>query len=427
MNKRRRSRCVLGFGAAVGWVWALAPAWTTLAQQPDPDPAGRVVFHDDFSGNQLERGQWVIAKGARLAPRDGIVLRQPARGRAVLRSRTVPLDDAGSAVLFLAIECESPHDPGVLTVEYRDFSRAWRELTAIAADSSNAVQHETLVLPPNALHGRFAVRFRVDSEFPNAGWRLLDVRIESFANRGILSVSVDGDASEPVSVMIADGKPATEMTPFVWAVPLGERVRVVAPPRQDREVFDHWIVNDRPVRDRSFSDPVDDQVFAEAHYQSPGRRARTAFVYVDAAFAGQVAVDLALGGAPPYATDTAPYAREVLVGEQLRVSAPARTDGQVFRRWVVDGRPVAGSEPVLTLDVTGDVQLVAEYLLVGDMNADGVIDEFDVDAFSLALADPQAYAERFPDIDPFTVGDMNADGRLDEADVDPFVRLFFDR
>lgn len=53
------------------------------------------------------------------------------------------------------------------------------------------------------------------------------------------------------------------------------------------------------------------------------------------------------------------------------------------------------------------------------LNCDGAFDGADIDPFFLALADPNAYATRFPDCDRM-LGDMNGDNSVDGADIDPF-------
>lgn len=56
----------------------------------------------------------------------------------------------------------------------------------------------------------------------------------------------------------------------------------------------------------------------------------------------------------------------------------------------------------------------------GDMNCDGVVNNFDIDPFVLALTDPGAYALQYPDCDAAN-GDVNGDGVLNNFDIDPFV------
>ena len=61
----------------------------------------------------------------------------------------------------------------------------------------------------------------------------------------------------------------------------------------------------------------------------------------------------------------------------------------------------------------------------GDMNADGVIDANDIEAFILALFDPAAYEQRYPDIPRVAIGDMNLDGVLNTGDIEGFIGALF--
>lgn len=58
----------------------------------------------------------------------------------------------------------------------------------------------------------------------------------------------------------------------------------------------------------------------------------------------------------------------------------------------------------------------------GDANCDGHVDNFDIDPFTLALTDPAAYAEAFPNCDLRNC-DANGDGEVNNFDIDPFVLL----
>jgi len=60
--------------------------------------------------------------------------------------------------------------------------------------------------------------------------------------------------------------------------------------------------------------------------------------------------------------------------------------------------------------------------LPGDMNCDGEVTFDDIDPFVLALIDPEAYTEAFPDCD-LNNADANNDGEIDFDDIDPFVLL----
>lgn len=57
----------------------------------------------------------------------------------------------------------------------------------------------------------------------------------------------------------------------------------------------------------------------------------------------------------------------------------------------------------------------------GDCDCDGVLTNFDIDPFVLALQDPAAYAAQFPDCAAACVADVNRDGAVNNFDLDPFV------
>lgn len=56
----------------------------------------------------------------------------------------------------------------------------------------------------------------------------------------------------------------------------------------------------------------------------------------------------------------------------------------------------------------------------GDLNCDGHVTNFDIDAFVLALVQPAQYAAIYVDCDPLN-GDMNHDELLNNFDIDGFV------
>ena len=60
--------------------------------------------------------------------------------------------------------------------------------------------------------------------------------------------------------------------------------------------------------------------------------------------------------------------------------------------------------------------------MVGDLNCDGNVDFFDIDAFVLAITDPAGYEAAYPDCD-IMLADCNGDGSVDFFDIEPFVEL----
>jgi probable HAF family extracellular repeat protein len=61
--------------------------------------------------------------------------------------------------------------------------------------------------------------------------------------------------------------------------------------------------------------------------------------------------------------------------------------------------------------------------VLGDMNCDGGVDAFDIEAFVTGLIDPTGYAARWPGCFADSAGDVNQDGEFDAFDIEPFVEL----
>ncbi len=61
--------------------------------------------------------------------------------------------------------------------------------------------------------------------------------------------------------------------------------------------------------------------------------------------------------------------------------------------------------------------------LPGDMNGDGYPNAYDIDPFLLAIGDPDAYDQQYPDLDRVVQGDMNGDGEVNAYDIDGFIRV----
>ena len=81
-----------------------------------------------------------------------------------------------------------------------------------------------------------------------------------------------------------------------------------------------------------------------------------------------------------------------------------------------DNGTEAGSAYIFDLNTCG--------FALGDMNCDGEVNAFDIEAFLLALFDPDEYAIRFPDCD-INNGDINGDGNINAFDIEPFLELLF--
>ncbi|MGE0481748.1 MAG: RHS repeat-associated core domain-containing protein [Phycisphaerae bacterium] len=71
----------------------------------------------------------------------------------------------------------------------------------------------------------------------------------------------------------------------------------------------------------------------------------------------------------------------------------------------------------MSYDADGNLAQVRSY---GDANCDGAVNNFDVDAFVLAVADAEEYETEYPTCDILNC-DMNGDGLVNNFDLDPFV------
>jgi hypothetical protein len=83
------------------------------------------------------------------------------------------------------------------------------------------------------------------------------------------------------------------------------------------------------------------------------------------------------------------------------------SDGQ----WVIfEGTLVGGIDGVFRIHLSQR----------GDLNCDGLVNNFDIDPFVLALTNPAGYAAAFPNCD-INQGDINGDNAVNNFDIDPFV------
>ena len=82
--------------------------------------------------------------------------------------------------------------------------------------------------------------------------------------------------------------------------------------------------------------------------------------------------------------------------------------------------PVASDDAHMFTELPEAIVCMPTPPTVGDVNCDGVVDFFDIDPFVLALTDPAAYEETYPDCDLMRA-DCDFDGEVDFFDIDAFV------
>ena len=70
----------------------------------------------------------------------------------------------------------------------------------------------------------------------------------------------------------------------------------------------------------------------------------------------------------------------------------------------------------------GDLKYAERLAAAGDLNCDGSVNFFDIDAFVLALNDEAQFDIDYPDCNHL-LADCNDDGSVDFFDIEPFVAL----
>jgi len=80
------------------------------------------------------------------------------------------------------------------------------------------------------------------------------------------------------------------------------------------------------------------------------------------------------------------------------------------------------SPPAIALTPTAFTIVNMTPKKLGDLNCDGIVNNFDIDPFTAALTDPLGYVAAHPDCNLMNA-DCNADGVVNNFDIDPFVKL----
>lgn len=108
-------------------------------------------------------------------------------------------------------------------------------------------------------------------------------------------------------------------------------------------------------------------------------------------------------------------------GSNALISPATKTDLDGAPRFFDAPAVDVGSGPPPIIDM-GAYEFHINPPLPGDVNADGVVNGFDIDAFVTAILDPDVFWGIYPTGD-MRNADMNIDGRVNNFDIDAFVTL----
>ena len=390
---------------------AAPPATATRTATSDP-----LVLRLD-PGRGPDRTRWPVRLGVRPDAGPGVLLAPdpPDVPEAQLISRPLRTSpDDGPLLLELSARPQPASAHPLLLVELGDaLGQHFRTLARLEAGQDTNPLRLRFVPPQDP----WRLRIRVP---PGGGrWLIQQLRIRRSADdQGTLRI--DAMPVRPYQVFAAagDALPRGLVLPARIAPEPG--LKLLAPAHVGSWVFWRWELDGQfqPVRRRVLDLGRRNAWEAVAHYR-PGAD-QVVRLHVDQVPDPAAPPRVLLDGMPlPPADGPTGYA--LLPGEQVTVETPTRTGRARFDYWEIDGLPIEGAGPRLILPVRGETNLRAVYVLLGDMNGDGRVDRDDVDVFVLALADPQAYARRYPQLDRVARGDFNDDGVLDWADIEHFV------
>lgn len=96
--------------------------------------------------------------------------------------------------------------------------------------------------------------------------------------------------------------------------------------------------------------------------------------------------------------------------------------GGTFELGGTIGQPDAGQMTGGVYSLTGGFWAITAppSVLRGDCNCDGLVNNFDIDPFVLAISDSAAYALAYPGCDILSA-DIDENGLVNNFDIDPFV------
>jgi len=394
------------------------------------------VFEDDFD-DPLDRARWTYALGVSHALRvgpDGHVApalrmrREPSQRRpAELRSATTDLSALSCAELRYWLDMGQTSPGALFRAEYLSLEGGWRICCEyVTSEKPAGAIARRVLLPADALHAAFRLRFRAAPSGAADEWFLGAVAVGP-PSAPLVRLDVDVRPARPADVLFADEDQAEavrEAAPFSRETPAGQRVFLMAPARVGEQVFGRWIVNDRLASEVRLLALTPERDTAAVAFYRPADGAAPIALRVDSDPGDGMRALVGLKGEMPPEAVLTDDIREFLPGETLTLVAERDPAGLVFVAWRVDGvEQGAGEARLELLAPASDLVATAEYALLGDMNADRVLDGRDVDLFILALGDPQGFAERCPDVDRVVRGDVNGDGLLDAGDIDGFVQL----
>lgn len=397
-----------------------------IEDRPASKPAARcLIFQDTFAFGVVDDRRWqqavgvttfADARGAHLGVEAG------AARHAELRSQAIDVRDYTDVTLSIG----ATPAPGASTmqVEYAVGDRGWQTIAATVPHTSS--ESSEFPLPVDSAAG--PLRIRLTAEPASGGWWIHEVSVRGAARGPARRVTLDTRAASGDERFIA-GDPDQPASRLELSAPAEllrhaeQELTFVAPPEMNGATFARWTIDGIPQarRSRVVRLGADGDHALIAEYERDGKAVRVSLGAVP-----DGAAQPALGPAEDDSLASVRRSSACVRGERVAIFAPQRTPRHVFSHWLVDGRRVDRTPP-LVLTAEADVDVRAVYARLGDLNDDGRVDVLDVELFCLALAKPEQFDEAWPGVDRQVRGDLNGDGHLDESDIEVFVEFALGR
>ncbi len=180
---------------------------TCLSDLADPQTT---PFFDPFPSTTLDTAKWSFNNGgavngdAENEPSGALSLNLDARGSGLyeddeIRSNAIQLGSVITAALSYQTQHRGVESGEELVVEYLNDGQSWVELNRVTSDGSDQTAFDSYfhVLPADALHDEFRVRFRTEVDDAGDDWYIDDVGVQQDCNNnGVLDVC-DVDCGDP--------------------------------------------------------------------------------------------------------------------------------------------------------------------------------------------------------------------------------------
>ncbi|MGE0481080.1 MAG: M12 family metallo-peptidase [Phycisphaerae bacterium] len=393
-------------------------------------------FFDDFSEMAVSAARWSYNQGATLSsigidpPSPPQTLLLNAAGNQTYQDdeiRTTPIQLGGETQVLLSYHTQHRFVElnEQLFVDYYSATSepaflGWVQLQQLTSDGLDQEQFDFWwhVLPPDALHDGFRLRFRAEVNAVDDRWFVDDVRVQA-----VRTLSLDSNPIQaPLMISPADAALRGDGTaPLSRLFPPGTDVTLTAPPTHAGQTFARWVVNGENQAEGAASVMItlNDDSIAVAEFATVS----SVTLAIGATPADGFLIAVAPADVNGASDGVTPMERVYAAGTPVTLTAPARTSTHTFDVWTVAGVPQTSRQNELTHTADASAALTARYVVIGDMNGDDRLNNFDIDAFVLAITDPVAYQAQFPGLDPVQRGDANGDGLLNNFDINGFVEL----